>query len=100
AAAVAAMETRMKYGVKPELLPLVSLRGIGRVRARRLFNQGFTSPQAMAAAGQDVLTPLLGRAITAQVLSEIAARGRRRGEAGGEAAPLPPDPQTRLPGGG
>jgi ATP-dependent DNA helicase len=95
---VAAMETRMRYGVKPELLPLVSLRGIGRVRARRLFNQGITSPQEVAEAGLEVLTPLLGRAVAAQVLSDIGGRGRKRGSAG-EVQPQPPDPQTRLPGG-
>jgi helicase len=100
AAPVAAMETRMKYGVKPELLPLVSLRGVGRVRARRLFNQGITTPQAVAAAGQDVLTPLLGRAVAAQVLAGIAARGKRHGEAGGEDPSVPVDAQTRFSEGG
>ncbi|UCD13786.1 MAG: ski2-type helicase, partial [Thermoplasmatales archaeon] len=32
---------RVQYGCKKELLNLVSLRGIGRVRARALFNEGF-----------------------------------------------------------
>jgi helicase len=32
---------RVQYGCKKELLNLVSLRGIGRVRARSLFNEGF-----------------------------------------------------------
>ena len=100
AAPVAGMETRVKYGVKPELLPLVSLRGVGRVRARRLFNQGITTPQAVAAAGQDVLTPLLGRAVAAQVLAGIAARGKRHGEAGGEDPSVPVDAQTRFSEGG
>ncbi len=31
---------RVKYGVKEELLALVELKGIGRVRARKLFNAG------------------------------------------------------------
>ncbi len=30
--------TRLKYGVKEELLPLLKFKGIGRVRARKLFN--------------------------------------------------------------
>ncbi len=34
---------RVQYGCKKELLNLISLKGIGRVRARALFNQGFTS---------------------------------------------------------
>ena len=32
---------RVRYGCKKELLNLVSLKGIGRVRARSLFNEGF-----------------------------------------------------------
>jgi len=31
---------RIRYGVKPELLDLVRLRGVGRARARSLFNHG------------------------------------------------------------
>ncbi len=31
---------RVKYGVKEELLPLIRLKGVGRVRARTLFNSG------------------------------------------------------------
>ena len=33
----------MKNGVKAELLPLIRLKGIGRVRARRLFSSGYSS---------------------------------------------------------
>lgn len=36
------LELRLKYGIKKELLPLVELRNIGRVRARKLFNSGIT----------------------------------------------------------
>jgi len=32
---------RVRYGCKKELLNLVSLKGIGRIRARALFNEGF-----------------------------------------------------------
>jgi helicase len=32
---------RVEYGCKKELLNLVSLKGIGRIRARALFNEGF-----------------------------------------------------------
>ncbi len=32
---------RVKYGVKSELLTLVSLKGIGKVKARKLYNNGF-----------------------------------------------------------
>jgi len=32
---------RVQYGCKKELLNLVSLKGIGRIRARSLFDEGF-----------------------------------------------------------
>lgn len=32
--------TRIRYGIKEELLPLISFRGVGRVRARVLFGNG------------------------------------------------------------
>jgi helicase len=35
---------RIKYGVKEELLSLVELKGIGRVRARKLLKSGITKP--------------------------------------------------------
>ncbi len=35
------LRKRVKHGVKEELLELVSLRGIGRIRARRLYVKGF-----------------------------------------------------------
>jgi helicase len=34
---------RVKYGIKEELLPLASLKNIGRKRARTLYDAGFTS---------------------------------------------------------
>ncbi len=37
------LEIQLKYGVKKELLPLVELKNIGRVRARKLFDNGIKS---------------------------------------------------------
>lgn len=39
------LQARVQYGVKEELLELVSLRGIGRVRARKLFSKGLKTIQ-------------------------------------------------------
>ncbi len=35
---------RVRYGIREELLPLASMRNIGRKRARTLFDAGFTGP--------------------------------------------------------
>ncbi len=41
----AVLEMRLRYGIKEELLELCSLRGIGRVRARKLFNAGIKTKE-------------------------------------------------------
>lgn len=38
------LRKRVRYGIKEELLPLASLKGIGRIRARQLFKSGFHKP--------------------------------------------------------
>src|SRR5581483_5319145 len=49
------LRTRIRYGVKEELLTLVALEGIGRVRARALYNAGFTDVGKIAKAPQSKL---------------------------------------------
>jgi len=63
-------EICMKNGIRRELLPLVRLRGIGRVRARRLFNNGITTPEAVLAAGPETVTRIIGRGITDQIFAQ------------------------------
>ena len=41
---------RIRYGVKPELLRLVAIKGVGRVIARGLYSAGFRSPREVAKA--------------------------------------------------
>ena len=41
--ALTRLTTRVQYGVKEELLELISLRGVGRVRGRALHQRGFKS---------------------------------------------------------
>ena len=65
----------LKHGIRRELIPLVRIRNIGRVRARRLFNNGFTSPEKILAAGESQIVPILGHGIATQVLQDL--RGER-----------------------
>jgi helicase len=64
-------EICMKNGIRRELLPLVKLRGIGRVRARRLFNNNITSPDALSVAGIENVTQILGRGIAEQLFAQL-----------------------------
>jgi helicase len=72
--AVIETDLRVRYGVRHELIPLVQIRGIGRVRARRLFNNGLTGPDALRKAGLERLTSILGAGIAAQVLAQAEGR--------------------------
>ena len=36
-----ALRKRVKYGIKEELIPIVSLENIGRIRARALYRAGY-----------------------------------------------------------
>ncbi len=55
------LENRIKYGIKEELIPLVSLKGVGRARARKLFNSGFKSISDLRKADVGELRVLVGR---------------------------------------
>jgi len=68
---VADLELCVAHGVKRELLPLIRLRGIGRVRARRLFTNGLVDPDAVRAAGRDEVAGILGGGIADQVFSQL-----------------------------
>ena len=54
------LSMRLKHGVREELLPLVSLRGIGRVRARALYQAGFTTLEKLRQASPEDLMKVPG----------------------------------------
>jgi helicase len=72
-------EICMKNGIRRELLPLVRLRGIGRVRARRLFNNSIRTPDAVREAGIDAVTRIIGRGIAEQIFAQLEG-GRKTGQ--------------------
>lgn len=73
------LSIRVQHGVKPELLPLVALRNIGRVRARSLYNAGYTDPEAVAKAGLPAIARIIGEGIARQVINEITG-GKKSGK--------------------
>ncbi len=66
---------RVRYGVSEELLPIVSLRGIGRVRARRLFDYGYDSMEKLKKARVEELRriPGIGERLAREIIRQ--ARG-------------------------
>lgn len=63
---------RVKYGIKEELLPLIKLRNIGRVRARNLFNRGLRSLQSLRNAPITSLSQILGPGIAKDVKRQLS----------------------------
>jgi len=59
--------------VKRELLPIVGLRGVGRVRGRMLFNAGFTSIRALKEASIEQLAavPTLGSTLAKRIKEQV-----------------------------
>lgn len=62
---------RIKYGVKEELLPLLKLEGIGRVRARKLFQNGVKDLGGIRKAQMVTLTGILGKKIAESVKKQV-----------------------------
>ena len=57
---IAELEIRIANGVRKELLPLLEIDSIGRVRARSLFNAGFTSQSSIRDAKPSELSEIAG----------------------------------------
>ncbi len=68
------IKLRIKNGIKEELIPLVRLRGIGRVRARRLYNAGLKNVLKLRAAKLDELSRILGKATAEKVKEQVSKK--------------------------
>ena len=72
-AGIGDLRTRVRYGIKPELLELVKLKGIGRVRARSLFDRGYKSIEDLRNASYDRLKqiPSIGEAVAKSIKEQL-----------------------------
>jgi helicase len=70
---LAKLTVRIEKGVKPELLPLVKLEGIGRVRARILYNSGLRTLKDLKSARLGKLTglPLIGPRLAKKIKEQV-----------------------------
>ncbi|ABK78334.1 superfamily II helicase [Cenarchaeum symbiosum A] len=71
------LRSRVAYGIKAELVPLVSIKGIGRVRSRRLFRGGIKGPGDLAAVPVERLSRVEG--IGATLANNIKSQLRKGG---------------------
>jgi helicase len=62
---------RIHYGASQDLLGLLNLKGIGRVRARKLYLSGITSLEKLKAADQADISRLLGPRIAEKIFHQL-----------------------------
>ncbi|MDE0266199.1 MAG: DEAD/DEAH box helicase [Thaumarchaeota archaeon] len=83
-AELATLRTRLRSGIKEELVELASIRGVGRVRARAIYDAGLrgisdiraASPARLATIRQ--IGPTVAESIMRSVSGKSAGYGRRR----------------------
>ncbi len=87
------LSLRVRYGVRDELIDLVRLRGIGRVRSRMLYRAGYPDRESLRQAPLDRIEQALrSRRLAEMVASQLR---RRAPEAPGRDEVVPPVPPAR-----
>jgi len=80
------LRLRVKQGVKEELLPLMKLKGIGRIRARKLHSNGVKDLGDFNKIDPTSLAQLLGKTLALDVKKQIGeevhevSKGKRKGQ--------------------
>lgn len=67
------LKIRIKYGIKEELLPLVMLEGIGRIRARALYDVGLTNIRKVTNTSESKLSaiPKIGPTVAKKLKEQL-----------------------------
>jgi len=73
------LRVRTKYGVKHELLNLTAIEGVGRVRARALFNSGLRKIEDLKRASLSELTaiPGIGQSVAVRIKAQAGGTVKR-----------------------
>ncbi|MCD6592913.1 hypothetical protein J7L00_02355, partial [Candidatus Bathyarchaeota archaeon] len=76
---IAELRERVVKGVKPELIPLARLDGVGRVRARIMFNAGFRTIEDLRKASIESLSnlPSIGPRIAKRIKEQVGGFFKR-----------------------
>ncbi len=81
------LKNRVRYGVKEELLELVQLKGVGRIRARQLYANGFKRQSDLKYATLEELSKIhqIGRTLAQDILLQVSCAA----SAATHTAPIP-----------
>lgn len=88
------LSLRVQYGVREELLDLVRLRGVGRVRARALFRAGYPDRESLRSAPINRVETVLGsRPLAEMVLRQLRPLGTADRSPPSHVTPAPRPPR-------
>ena len=67
------LRSRVKYGIREELLELASLKGVGRIRARQLFKHGYhkLGDLKFTTAGPISAIKTIGKALADDIMAQL-----------------------------
>jgi helicase len=80
------LRIRVKNGAREDLLPLLKLKGIGRIRARKLVSNGFKDLISLKKTDLSSLSQILGNAVALNVKKQLGEevkeikKGARKGQ--------------------
>jgi helicase len=80
------LRLRLKHGVKEELLPLIKIKGVGRIRARKLFYNRIKDIGDVKKADMTKLVQILGQNVALNVKKQVGQeikevpKGKRKGQ--------------------
>jgi helicase len=66
------LRIRFKYGIKEELIPFIKIKGIGRVRARKLYDNGFKTLADLRISEFDKIAKIIGEKLAINIKKEIS----------------------------
>jgi helicase len=75
------LRVRLEYGVKEELIPLVRLKQVGRIRARKLFNSGIKSLADLKNITIERLSNIIGPTTAKIIKDQVEGRKEMKKEA-------------------
>lgn len=68
------VRVKLKYGINEELIPLVRLKGVGRVRARRLFSAGLNTLDKLRKIPIGELSDVIGMKIAYEIKKQLGEK--------------------------
>lgn len=68
------LRRRISYGIKEELVELAQLKGVGRVRGRNLYSNGFKNFADLKKSSTEAISrvPQIGKALAQEIMDQIA----------------------------